>query len=87
MYAHTKKEEEEEDMISLWFLISHFSLINKKSKKESFKVSTTKSALIEFSHSTSVAKTDARGSTDIWEYLITENEPVKKSQPTQEKLW
>lgn len=34
---------------------------------------TTRSALIEFSHSTSVARIDARGTTAVWEYCIKEN--------------
>jgi len=41
---------------------------------------------MEFSHSTSVAKIDARHSTAVSEYLITQNEPKRnQSISTQEE--
>lgn len=40
---------------------------------------------MEFSHSTSVAKIDARHSTAISEYLITQNEPKETSQSAHKK--
>lgn len=40
---------------------------------------------MEFSHSTSVAKIDARHSTTISEYLIPQNEPKETSQSAHKK--